>query len=49
MREALAPILFHDDRGTARESAVAGAEPSPRARRKAASGRTEDGFPVLGF
>ncbi len=50
MREALAPILFDDDdKATAekaRDSIVAPAKRSPRAKHKAASKRTDDGFPV---
>jgi hypothetical protein len=53
MREALAPILFDDDdksTGDAlREDVVAPARRSPRAQRKAASQRTEDGDPVHSF
>ncbi|MCP4330526.1 MAG: IS1634 family transposase, partial [Alphaproteobacteria bacterium] len=53
MRQALAPILFADhDRAAAeahRPSPVAKAKPSPAARRKAASKRTDDGLPVHSF
>ena len=53
MREALAAILFDDDDKAAaeraRDSIVAPAQRSPRAKRKAASKRTDDGFPVHSF
>jgi transposase len=53
MRRALAPILFDDDHKTEsealRSSAVAPAQRSAQARRKAAHGRTEDGLPVHSF
>ncbi len=53
MRQALAPLLFDDhDRAAAeaqRSSPVAKATPSPAARRKAASKRTDDGLPVHSF
>jgi Transposase DDE domain len=53
MRQALAPILFDDhDRATAealRTSPVATAKPSPAAKRKAKSKRTDDGLPVHSF
>ena len=50
MRQPLAAILFDDDDKAAaekaRESIVAPAQRSPRAKQKAASKRTDDGFPV---
>ena len=53
MRQALAPILFDDhDRAAAealRTSPVAAAKPSPAAKRKAKTKRTEDGLPVHSF
>jgi hypothetical protein len=53
MRQALAPILFDDhDRpaGEAlRSSPVAKAKPSPAAKRKAITKRTDDGLPVHSF
>ena len=53
MRGRLAPILFDDhDRAAAaaeRASIVAPAEPSPAARRKVATRRTDDGMPVHSF
>ena len=53
LRKALAPMLFDDDDKAAaeatRRSAVAPAERSERALRKAADKRTEDGFPVHSF
>ena len=53
MRQALAPILFHDhDRAAAeasRTSPVAKAEPSEAAKRKARKKRTDDGQPVHSF
>ncbi|HSD31856.1 MAG TPA: IS1634 family transposase [Gemmatimonadales bacterium] len=53
MRQALAPLLFDDhDRAAAeqqRPSPVAKAKPSPAARRKAATKRTDDGLPVHSF
>lgn len=53
MRQRLAPMLFDDDdKQTAaalRGSVVAPAEPSPRARRKAATKTTDDGAPVHSF
>jgi len=53
MRQALAPMLFDDhDRpaGEAlRSSPVAKAQPSPAARRKAKTKRTDDGLPVHSF
>lgn len=53
MRGALAPILFDDDHKTESEalrpSAVAPAQRSAQARKKAAHGRTEDGLPVHSF
>jgi transposase len=53
MRRALAPILFDDHDHTAAEasrtSPVAKAEPSPAAKRKARTKRTDDGVPVHSF
>jgi hypothetical protein len=53
MRQRLAPILFDDhDRVAAqaqRPSPVAKAKPSPAARRKAGTKRTDDGLPVHSF
>src|SRR5262252_276225 len=53
MRQALAPILFDDhDRAAAealRTSPVAKAKPSPAAKRKAKTKRTDDGLPVHSF
>ena len=49
MREALAPMLFDDERGPVRDSPVAKAERSPQARRKAASKRTSPGEDVHDF
>ncbi|HSC00498.1 MAG TPA: IS1634 family transposase [Gemmatimonadales bacterium] len=53
MRQALAPILFaeHDPAAGAaqRASPVAKAQPSPAARRKAKTKRTDDGLPVHSF
>ena len=53
MRQALSPLLFDDDdRQTAqslRRSFVAPSQRSPRALRKAATKRTEDGMPVHSF
>ncbi|HSA80486.1 MAG TPA: IS1634 family transposase [Geminicoccaceae bacterium] len=53
MRQALAPLLFDDhDRAAGealRASPVAKATPSPAARRKAATKRTDDGLPVHSF
>jgi Transposase DDE domain len=53
LRQALAPLLFDDhDRaaGEARRSSpVAKAEPSPAAKRKAKTKRTDDGLPVHSF
>jgi hypothetical protein len=53
MRQALAPILFDDHDRAAGEalriSPVAKAQPSPAAKRKAASKRTDDGVPVHSF
>lgn len=53
MRQALAPLLFDDhDRAAGealRASPVATAQPSPAARRKAATKRTDDGLPVHSF
>jgi transposase len=53
MRRALAPILFDDDHKRQSEapcaSAVAPAQRSAQARKKAAQGRTEDGLPVHSF
>jgi transposase len=53
MRRALAPILFDDDHKTESEalrvSAVAPAQRSAQARKKAQQGRTEDGLPVHSF
>ena len=50
MRRALAPLLFPDDdppgAEAERRSVVAPARRSPRARRKAETKRTDDGFPV---
>ena len=50
MRRALAPLLFQDDDPAGaeaeRRSVVAPARRSPRARRKAETKRTDDGFPV---
>ena len=53
MRGALAEILFDDDDPTAaeaeRDSVVAKAQRSPKAKRKAKSKRTDDGLPVHSF
>jgi Transposase DDE domain len=53
LRQALAPLLFDDhDRAGAeaqRASPVAKAEPSPAARRKATTKRTDDGLPAHSF
>ena len=53
MRQALAPILFDDhDRAAGealRASPVAKAQPSPAAKRKAKTKRTDDGMPVHSF
>ena len=53
MRACLAPMLFDDhDRAAAeaqRASPVAKAEPSPAARRKATTKRTDDGLPAHSF
>jgi DDE family transposase len=53
MRQALAPILFDDhDRAAGealRPSPVAKAKPSPAAKRKAKTKRTDDGLPVHSF
>ena len=53
MRQDLAPILFEDDEKEEaerhRRSMVAPAERSPAARRKEASKRTEDDYPVHSF
>jgi hypothetical protein len=53
MRQALAPILFDDhDRAAGealRPSPVAKARPSPAAKRKANTKRTDDGLPVHSF
>jgi hypothetical protein len=53
MRQALAPILFddHDPQAAqaSRTSPVAKAQPSPAAKRKATTKRTDDGQPVHSF
>jgi hypothetical protein len=53
MRQALAPLLFDDEDPAAgralRASVVRPARRSPRAQRKAATRRTEDGLPVHSF
>jgi hypothetical protein len=53
MRQALAPMLFDDhDRAAGealRSSPVAKAQPSPAAKRKARTKRTDDGLPVHSF
>jgi hypothetical protein len=53
MRQALKPLLFDDDDKAAAEllrpSIVAPAPRSPRAKAKAATKRTEDGWPVHSF
>jgi transposase len=53
MRQVLTPILFDDHDRTAAEtsrpSPVAKAQPSPAAKRKAATKRTDDGQPVHSF
>ncbi len=49
MREALAPMLFDDERGPVRDSPVAKAERSPQARRKAPLKRTSPGEDVHDF
>ncbi len=53
MRQALAPMLFDDhDRSAGealRASPVAKAQPSPAAKRKARTKRTDDGLPVHSF
>ncbi|MGH8700250.1 MAG: IS1634 family transposase [Burkholderiales bacterium] len=53
MRQALKPLLFDDDDHAAgealRASVVAPAQRSPRAKAKAATKRTQDGWPVHSF
>jgi len=53
MRQVLAPLLFDDEEPAAgqalRASVVRPAQRSPRAQRKAASQRTDDGMPVHSF
>ena len=49
MREALAPMLFDDERGPVRDSPVAKAERSPQAKRKATSKRTSSRHDVHDF
>lgn len=52
MRQALAPILFEDDRleeERKRRDPILPAKPSESAKRKKATHRTEDGFPVHSF
>jgi hypothetical protein len=53
MRQALAPMLFDDHEREAgealRSSPVAKAQPSPSAKRKAKTKRTDDGLPVHSF
>jgi hypothetical protein len=53
MRQALAPVLFDDEdkaaAAAARTSIVAPAKPSPRAARKAATKRADDGTTVHSF
>ena len=53
MRKALAPILFDDDDPDAadaqRDSIVAPAQRSPKAKRKASRKRSDDGLPVHSF
>src|SRR5580692_8335899 len=53
MRQALAPMLFDDHEREAaealRSSLVAKAQPSPAAKRKAKTKRTDDGLPVHSF
>ena len=49
MREALAPMLFDDERGPVRDSPVAKAERSPQAKRKATAKRTSSGQDVHDF
>src|SRR6266496_3727923 len=53
MRQALKPLLFDDEdkagAAAARRSIVAPAQRSPRAQAKAATKRTEDGWPVHSF
>jgi hypothetical protein len=53
MRQALAPMLFDDHERQAgealRSSPVAKAQPSPAAKRKAKTKRTDDGLPVHSF
>ena len=49
MRMALGPILFGDDGPVAREEQRESAKASPRARRKAETKRTAEGYPVHSF
>jgi hypothetical protein len=53
LRQALAPLLFHDTEiqaaRAARASPVAKTEPSPSAKTKKATGRNGDGQPVMAF
>jgi transposase len=49
MEERLAELLFKDDSPLAPVDPVAPAQRSPAAKRKAATKRTEDGFPVSSF
>jgi len=53
MRKELAPILFEDEdkeiAETARQSIVREAQRSPKAKRKEATKRTEEGYPVHSF
>lgn len=49
MRQALAPILFHDQENAPRDSIVAPAQRSHSARTKDATHRAEDDWPVVTF
>lgn len=49
MRDNLAPILFHDEEDAPRDSIVAPAGRSAKARAKDAGRRTEDGWPIISF
>ena len=49
MRDALAPMLFDDERGPVRDSPVAKAERSPQAKRKTTTKRTSSGKDVHDF
>jgi len=49
LRQAWAELLYHDEESSQRQTPVAPAESSPKAKTKKSTGRTTDGLPVQNF